>query len=303
MASDANPPPDRWCLLNDAPVVVEWPGGVDGHAAFFGHARPATLLLAHDAAQQTAAFRIRIPFQLQSSRKGHGFLYAFIDPATIILVQRRSRDTSLPEPVAHSLVGKRSAHGIVGLELDLSKPPVIVGPANATKLSPRGDAAGNTLASLRLLSHATQGFCTAASGGSLSPSIKDHALDTLYMGEGGKDVGGFLAPFEFRQADAQESDEAPPSYDDATPVPSKRPASRETSPPPPRKKTIVPASKSQPTSPQQPEPTPVQLRLELDILKQQMAFRAGTPTEDGSLLDRFDGFEQRLTALEARVAN
>lgn len=46
------------------------------------------------------------------------------------------------------------------------------------------------------------------------------------------------------------------------------------------------------------------LRLELETLRRQLywqtATTAGTPTEDGTILDRLDAFETRLTALEKR---
>lgn len=144
------------------------------------------------------------------------------------------------------------------------------------------------------------------------------------MGTGAKGVVSLLAPFEFRRAHLADNESPRPrSYYEAIPAPGKhgsqnrlcfcavmlakagRAPSDTPSPPPPKRTPFQASSPASPgthaPSPRTPDPALEQLRLELNVLRQQLALRDCTPTEDGFLLDRLNGFEQRLAALEARM--
>lgn len=213
-------------LLDEVPVVLSWldkDSSDDHETIFLGQSKSTTLLLRYDAVHNTATFRFRVPFNLNSCKKGSGFLYVFINPTQIRSMQKRPLASAVPESVIKTLLRNQSSHGIIDLEINLRSPPTIVGPANTTRLSPRGDAAGNLLASLRSLTHATQidlfipqgkkmkdnlhTLCGNVSNGRIGPRDADYALNRLYAGLGAKDIRDLLVSFEFRRASLPSSDE------------------------------------------------------------------------------------------------
>lgn len=73
----------------------------------------------------------------------------FINPHHMSHIRAESYLAAVPKPVWQSLVAKGAAHGIVGLEMQFSQSPSIVGPATTTRLGQEGKAGGNLLAGSR----------------------------------------------------------------------------------------------------------------------------------------------------------
>lgn len=212
-----------------------------------------------------------------------------------------------------------SGSDILSLRLQLTQPPRVVGPVGTTTLSPKTETSAEMLGALRSLSQATfvvlhvanattqsaafDVMYERASRGLLRPSTKEYAMDALYRGVGGKDVGCLLAGFV---SATQISSESPLSYDElalSPPPPQagnssagKRPsASRGTTPPPKRKPSqlrFIGATR------------PLQQRLS-DIEAQLAAFRATVsidtkpaPTLD---TDRLDRLEDEVRSLRIEI--
>lgn len=331
---DAGPSSRGRHIADEAPVVLTWGDPEIALDVFLQPTRPTTLFLSLDASKKVAAFRVRIPFQVDQE---HGFLFAFIDPSHVHSLKAESHAITVPEPVRQSLVARGSSHGVVRLDLQLNQSPTIVGPASTTRLYPKSKGGGNLLACLRSMSRTRtlrvfvaeeslrmeklSILCGEISDADLQPNVREYALEALYNSRGGKEISDLLTPFTLQSAQDAGSTannpanisgpvtpagERPPSYDQIqSPSPrlsetsvrrEKRRASRENSATPAPKKSTL--SSSPPSS------QIAQLRAEIDQLRRQLSdsnVAEGSPTEDGSLLDRFEFIEQRLCALETRA--
>ncbi|KAH7028274.1 hypothetical protein B0J12DRAFT_745751 [Macrophomina phaseolina] len=333
---DAISIPDGQHLIEEAPVVPSWSDTDDASVVFLRPDPPVTLLLSIDTSKNTAVFRIRVPFQVDSI---HNCLYALVDPGDVSAVHVSPLTTAVPEPVRRSLVGKGSSHDLVRMDFQLDKPPTVVGPSGATRLYPRGKPGGNILASLRSLTstRALSIFITSEGlqlehlsnlvnkDAGLQARTRHYKMEMLYEGRGGKEISELLSPFTLRSAHsaavsaiapdigpARTPGEEPPAYDEVQPGPprlspalsgspragGKRRASRENSGAPSPKK--LPAAAV--VSPSPPSEL-VRLRAEIDQLRKQIQSPSvvpGTPTEDGHILDRLDALENRVRTLEVQ---
>lgn len=326
-------------VANEAQAVLSWHDEDIRSDVSLCPATPATLLLSLDVSQGTAAIRFRIPFTVSSS---HANLFAFIDPRNVRQLTTNLEPSTIPEFVWQSPIAIGPAQRIAMLEFHLHNPPTVVGPASATRLRPRHRADGDLLACLKsmvsahslvvfvdrdsLRTELLSSFCTQVSDAGLLPSTTYYALECLYQGSGGKDVGDLLSTFKFSSSrDPEAGAQAPGEADDlAVPVDVEPPAYDEIQREPPRLSRALPSASSRgkrrasrenlaASSPKKPavvNPASFsseieQLRAVVDQLRHQILnhpVAPGSPTEDGSVLDRFDAIERRLSALEEQSA-
>src|SRR4051812_6797443 len=97
-------------LIEGVPVVLSWRYTDDASVVFLRPDTLVTLLLSIDTSKNTAVFRMRVPFQVDSI---HNCLYALVDPGDVSAVHVSPLTTAVPEPVRRLLVGKGSSHDLV----------------------------------------------------------------------------------------------------------------------------------------------------------------------------------------------
>lgn len=122
---DAGPRSNGPHLIEEAPVVPSWRDVDDASVVFLRPDPPVTLFLGIDTSKNTAVFRIRVPFQVDSI---HSCVYALIDPGHVsgvhisplaatrsTLEAKRSHapplgpDQTSPNPLVASLPGASSS--------------------------------------------------------------------------------------------------------------------------------------------------------------------------------------------------
>ncbi|KAH7028263.1 hypothetical protein B0J12DRAFT_355232 [Macrophomina phaseolina] len=223
-------------VANEARAVLTWHDTDTASDISLRPVSPATLLMSLDVSQRTAAIRFRIPSDTLPS---HAHLFTLIDPRNVRHLTADLQPTAIPECVRLSSIAEGSTHDITKLEFHLYNPPTVVGPASAAHLRPRGRVSGNLLACLKsmlsahtlvvfvaknsLQTELLSLFCTQVSNAGLLPSITDYALERLYEGRGGKDIGDLLSAFILRPPRDVETGadglavpvgEEPPTYDE-----------------------------------------------------------------------------------------
>ncbi|OJD35909.1 uncharacterized protein BKCO1_14000168 [Diplodia corticola] len=219
------PSPEMQHLADNAPVLVQWKSTCSS-IAYLGCELPTSSSqvaanIKYDASERTCSFRLRVPVGLKEPAGKKAHLYLFLCPDQIHSIDNPADNA--PQPGTNILVAKTKActspDDVVALRIQLKQPMTAVGPVGLKQLAPNKAASGRILEAVHSLLSATdltihlpknnnsyqfEQLCQQASDGALRPRAHDYALDMLYGGSGGEDVGHLLAQFD---------KEVPPPYD------------------------------------------------------------------------------------------
>ncbi|EKG09449.1 hypothetical protein MPH_13512 [Macrophomina phaseolina MS6] len=268
-----------------------------------------------DSSRQNALFQFNISIALKCDKQ-IDHLYARVDPKQVSHLQILDLDdsdvTQLGVTTFIAQARNCASHqDVIGLQFLLTQPVTIVGPRGTTDILPKTRAAGQVLDSLRSLSLATNltvylpktealsehvhELCTSANSGLIESTPKENDMRTLFGGSGGVDIGVLLTPLA--AGSARELTENPPAYDGPSSMPGasashKRPSNEGVTPPKPQRRRHMTRTTEERLS---------SLEFELAALRNQVDTQeaARSPTEDASVADRLDHFEEELRSLRS----
>lgn len=315
--------PAAWHIAQNTPALIQWDDGA-GRVARLGlrHPSPQSTVAADiglDTSQRTALLRFCVPVGLRNATQKKVLLYVVVRPDNIQSVATQSIEDTAPDAISAFLSAApqcSTAADIVSFRVSLTQPAMIVGPAGLTDLYPTKGGFGRILDALCSLSRATDlaiyipsghdtalrinALGTVAATGTLQPSARKHALNTLYGGGGGVDIGHLL----------QTAHESPPAYHEPTPSPPlhsesattrKRPLSRGGRSPSPKKRDTG----SSPVVAEAPSWQGRLLALELEVstLRRRLATQEGAPseTEDISVADHLGRLDEDVRQMRVQM--